>query len=118
MSGFQYIGLAVVGFLLLLTIGAMGTRRVGRPAGLIWSAIWVLGVIALLDPEFTTRIANTVGIRRGADLLLYLLVIVMTVGFFSMYLRLRQLRREFTLLVRRLSIMEVESGGDAGERSR
>lgn len=114
MSGFQYIGVATLAALLLITIMLIGTKKVGRIPGLTWLLIWACGIIALMQPDVTTLIANVVGIHRGADLLLYVVVIIMTIGFFSMYLRLRQLRREFTLLIRRISIMDMDS--PEGER--
>ena len=114
MSGFQYIGVVTLAALLVLTIILISTKKVGRISGLIWLMIWTCGIIALVQPDVTTLIANIVGIHRGADLLLYVVVIIMTIGFFSMYLRLRQLRREFTLLIRRISIMDMDS--PEGER--
>ena len=109
MTGYQYIGIVAIGMFLLVTLLAMGTRRIGRMPGLAWTVIWLCGIGALIVPDATTSLANAVGIHRGADLLLYVVVIIMTIGFFSMYLRLRQLRREFTLLVRRISIMDARS---------
>ena len=115
MSGFQYIGVTTVAALLVVTIILISTKKVGRISGLIWLMVWSCGIIALMQPDITTLIANIVGIHRGADLLLYIVVIIMTIGFFSMYLRLRQLRKEFTLLIRRISIMDMNPPeGDRG----
>lgn len=112
MTGFQYIGIIAMILFLLITIGAMSTKRLGRIPSLLWILVWAFGIIALFNPNITTTLANSVGIHRGADLLLYIVVIIMTTGFFSMYLRLRQIRKEFTLLVRKLSIIEADRDGD------
>ncbi|MEK7731822.1 MAG: DUF2304 family protein, partial [Planctomycetota bacterium] len=44
---------------------------------------------------------------RGADLVLYCAVIVMLIGFFMVYARLRRLRRDLTLLSRHLAIRDA-----------
>ncbi len=106
MTTFQIMAIASMGTFLVLTMLAAGTGRLGRVPALLWTLIWGTGIVAVLFPGWTTTIANSVGIHRGADLLLYIVVIIMTAGFFSMYLRLRQVRREFTLLVRKIAIME------------
>ena len=99
--------------ILVMTILIASQRRIGRIAAIIWSIIWIAAIVAILIPDATTRIANTVGIHRGADLVLYIVAILMSAGFISMYMRLRQVRREFTLLVRKIAILEtMEQNGD------
>ena len=48
---------------------------------------------------------------RGADLVLSLLALAVFGGFLLVYIRLRRVRRELTLVVRRLAVMEAEEGG-------
>jgi len=108
MSFFQIIAILIFAFILTATIVIVAQRRIGRFAGIIWIGIWIASILAILIPNYLTTIANTVGIHRGADLVLYFVAIIMGIGFFSMYMRLRQLRREFTLLVRKLALLEAK----------
>ncbi|MCP4069505.1 MAG: DUF2304 domain-containing protein, partial [Phycisphaeraceae bacterium] len=69
---------------------------------------------AAVDPDRTTRFARTIGINRGTDLIVYLVTIVVFQGFVIFYLRLRKVRRELTLLVRQLALLEASSRDDPG----
>jgi len=51
--------------------------------------------------------AHALGIGRGADLVFYCAVVIMMIGFWMVYVRLRGLRREMTMLVRHLAILEA-----------
>jgi len=120
LSPFQILALAVLFVLFVLTaIGGL-RRWIGRGEALVWSAVWLAAGLAVLWPNATTSIARAVGIKRGADLLLYCGLVVMMVGFLMTYVRLRRLRREVTLLTRHLAIKEAqtsdptESAGDTG----
>ena len=103
--------------LLLLLIGfALKKGRIGRGTAFIWTIVCIAATLATLAPNVTTSIANTVGIHRGTDLLLYVMVLVMGFGFFSMYLRLRQVRREFTVLIRKIAIAEAGPNHDENNK--
>ena len=106
MSNFQIAGLVMVAALTLLTAGAWMKGWISRKDGILWSAIFIIAGLAMAMPDMTTRVAKLVGIGRGADLMLYCSIIVMMIGFFMVYVRLRRLRRDMTLLVRRLAIYE------------
>ena len=73
--------------------------------------MWAFGACffasAFAWPEITTKIAHLLGIRRGADLVLYCSVVVMLVGFLVVYIRMRRLQRELTLIVRHLAIRDA-----------
>ena len=114
MTAFQII--------LISTLAALGAfavigglkRSVGRPAAAIILIIAIAGILAAVDPDRTTRFARTIGINRGTDLIVYLVTIVVFQGFVIFYLRLRKVRRELTLLVRQLALLEASSRDDPG----
>lgn len=59
-------------------------------------------------PQAWTWVANLVGIGRGADLLLYLMVLVF-VGFIATtYRRFRQIEDQQTMLARKLALLIPE----------
>lgn len=63
-------------------------------------------------PQGWTTLANFFGIGRGADLLLYLLVLVF-VGFVaSTYRRFRHLEHDVTELARKLALLEAPQPAD------
>ena len=109
MSPFQIVLLVVLGGMVAFIVQAVVRGRLGRPAGAIWLIVLGVGIIASIDPNSTTALARRLGISRGTDLILYVLVLAVLQGFLIFYLRLRRVRREFTILVRRLAILEAPS---------
>ena len=107
MNLFQILAVAVVTGLFCLSLAAMLRGWATRREGLAWAVVWLATGLAILLPDLTIVVAKGVGIGRGADLVLYCTVIVMLVGFFMVYARLRRLRRDVTLLTRHLAIREA-----------
>ena len=107
MNLFQILATAMVTGLFCLSLAAMLRGWATRREGLAWSVVWLATGLAILQPDLTTVVAKSLGIHRGADLVLYCTVIVMLVGFFMVYARLRRLRRDVTLLTRHLALREA-----------
>lgn len=62
-------------------------------------------------PQAWTAVANFVGIGRGADLLVYLLVLVF-IGFVATtYRRFRQFEHDITVLARQLALQSAHDPG-------
>ena len=111
MTPFQWILVGAISALAAVAVLAIVKGKVGRVAGAAWIVVLLVGLLAAIDPDRVTKIANAVGINRGADLVLYLLALAVFWGFLLVYIRLRRVRRELTLVVRRLAVMEAEEGG-------
>lgn len=82
-----------------------------RLAGL---TVVVLGVVAILWPILTTRIANAVGVQRGTDLVLYGLAMIFMYTAAALSQRIADLERTVTLLVRELALLRGTAQGDPG----
>jgi len=74
----------------------------------------LFGVIAVIQPDVMTWLANRVGVGRGTDLLLYILTVVF--GFFSLntYLRFKDTERRLTRLARAMAIRDAVPPAEAG----
>ena len=107
MSGFQIMALIVLGLLFAGIAIVVLRGQVSRRAGLPWAAIWLVAAVAIVWPNITTIVAKALGIRRGADLVLYCFVLVALIGFYMTYVRLRRLNANLTLLVRHLAIQNA-----------
>ena len=71
-------------------------------------AFAVFAVAAVIFPGVLTRVANTVGVGRGADLLLYATVLVL-LGFLALQeARTKAAEKRTTYLARRLALDEAE----------
>lgn len=122
--GFQIVALVFVGLLLVLTLTAWAFKKATRGEAAFWSLVWLAAAVAIVRYDWTMVIAARLGIGRGADLLLYCSVGVMLVGFMMVYVRLRRIRRDITLIVRHLALTKAQTeqgnptvrGGSSSEK--
>lgn len=71
-------------------------------------AFIALNALAIVRPDDVTVVANRLGVGRGADLVLYLLVGAVILAVLNTYLRFREMDRRYTELSRTLAIREAE----------
>ncbi|MBS2533668.1 DUF2304 domain-containing protein [Catenulispora sp. NF23] len=68
-----------------------------------------LSLDAVLRPNDTTWLAHKVGVGRGADLLLYMLVAAFAFFAVNTFLRFRNLERRFTDLARAIALRDAQA---------
>ena len=97
------VGTLAVSWRLLLGYGqrAQALRRIGL---LLFAAF---AVWSILDPGVWTRLATMVGIGRGADLILYGLVVAFFSFVVTTFKRFREMEIRYTRLARRIAIDEA-----------
>lgn len=97
------VGTLAVSWRLLLGYGqrAQALRRIGL---LLFAAF---AVWSILDPGVWTRLASMVGIGRGADLILYGLVVAFFSFVVTTFKRFREMEIRYTRLARRIAIDEA-----------
>jgi small membrane protein len=106
------IVLAILGFA-YYTFGArtvLGDR-------LIYLALAFGGLVLALYPEFSTRIANAVGVGRGTDLILYIFVLFSLFYFTSLASQLKRVEQQITALTRALAVDQATFRGAPRETS-
>jgi hypothetical protein len=74
-----------------------------RGAG-FWIVFWIFAIIAVMWPNSTTILANRLGIGRGADLVLYISVILIFYLIFKLHLKIEAVSRDITKVVRKDAI--------------
>lgn len=115
MNNFQIVILVVFPCFALLSVLAMLRGWISRRECLV-ATLASLGVCtATAWPELTSVLAKHFGIGRGADLLIYTVTVTTLVGFWMVYLRLRAVQRQLTLLVRHLAIREAQEFSGGGD---
>jgi small membrane protein len=68
----------------------------------------LVNAYAVLRPDDLSWVANRLGVGRGADLLLYLLVLAFVFVALNLYLKMRQYERQLTDLAREMAVREAE----------
>ncbi|MBI3139943.1 MAG: DUF2304 domain-containing protein [Sphingobacteriales bacterium] len=66
------------------------------------------GVVFILFPELSNRLANKLGVGRGADLVFYTSIILFWFVILKLYARLRKLEQIVTTLVRKDALEEAD----------
>lgn len=81
---------------------AQAIRRIGL---LLFAAF---AVVSILFPTVWNRIAHSVGVGRGTDMVLYALVVAFLSFTVTTYVRFRDLETRYTKLARRLALDEAD----------
>lgn len=105
----------VVGVVLVRSTAGARHQAIRR---LLLGALVALAVASILVPGAVTDVANAVGVGRGADLLLYGLVIAFLGFVVSSYRRSRHLEETITQLARRLALDEAVTPEQARRQAR
>ncbi len=95
--------IVVAGFFFLRAGGARH-QAIRRVLALLFI---VAAVASIFFPQALTWVANLVGIGRGADLLIYLLVLAFVGFVVSTFRRFRQLEAHQTELARKIALLEA-----------
>lgn len=99
--------LLTAGLLLALAYSLVQAGRM-RFLKATMSVIVAVGMYFVWFPEQTNRIADFVGVGRGADLVLYCWILVMLVVVLNLYLKTRRLDAAITKLARHIAIREAK----------
>lgn len=106
------VGIAVVAMLLTRSTAGARHQAIRR---LLLVGFVVVAVVSVLFPNWLTAVARTLGVGRGADLLLYALVIAFLSSVATSYRRLSVLDRKITVLARKLALAEARLAARAEE---
>lgn len=111
MTNFQIAALALAACVLVAIAIQRARNRVSTRIALAWGTLWIAAAIAVANPDLTRVVANFLGIARGADLVFYLAILGMFIGFFAVHLRLRRFEAELTKVVRELALRTPKEPG-------
>ncbi|GAA2235108.1 hypothetical protein GCM10010401_03710 [Rarobacter faecitabidus] len=98
---------AIVAIAAILTRATAGARRQALRRLLLAGFITV-AALSVIFPNALTRVANWMGVGRGADLLLYALVIAFVSYVGTSYRRTSHLNRQLTVLAREVALLHAE----------
>jgi hypothetical protein len=64
-------------------------------------------IIAIISPNITNNIAHTLGVGRGADLLLYVLAVAFVFQIINSYIKFKEYEHRLNKLARHIAIAEA-----------
>ena len=66
-----------------------------------WLIFWLAATAIVISPDSTFYLANKVGIGRGADLIVYVALVLLFIMVFSLTIKLEKMNRDITKLTRK-----------------
>lgn len=75
---------------------------------LAWCFLWLAILLVFWLPEITSYLANFLGIGRGADLIVYLSIVLIFYLIFKIFVRINKTDKQITKLVREDAIRDAE----------
>ncbi len=106
------IQVVLTGFFFLAALKVIGRWKKAElsfPPALAWVGFWVIAAIVVLNPNLTARLAERVGIGRGADLVVYSALALAFFVLFLLLVKIERLNRDLTKVVRKLALLEKET---------
>jgi len=104
MSIIKIIIIVFILFVLWRTFIRFRQRDITGRELVMWVVFWLLVAGATLVPKKTDVIAQWLGVERGADLLVYLSIIVLFFVVFKIIVKLEKMDRDITKVVRNVSL--------------
>lgn len=74
----------------------------------LWVVFWLIVIVVFWLPESTTYLAKIFGIGRGADLVIYVAILVLSYSIFRIFVRLDSVDRHITKIVRKIALDETQ----------
>jgi small membrane protein len=99
-------------FLLLIALYVWLQRATSMIVRVVIGAILMLGGYFVIAPQQATEIAKVLGVGRGADLVMYLWIVVTFSVILVLYLKLVVMSRTITQLARSLALSQARYPDD------
>jgi hypothetical protein len=115
MNPFQWLALSGLALLFARELVSLQNGKLGPRAWALRTAILIAAAATIARPSLVQSLAVSIGIGRGADVVLYGFVLVLIVESFYFYSRTCELRREVTELMRHLALAEARRGESVEE---
>lgn len=71
---------------------------------LFWGGVFIAAMIGVLEPEVTSSFARLLGIGRGADVVIYLSIVILFYLIFRITIAIEEVRGEITYIIRQLAL--------------
>ncbi len=94
--------------LLLLIILLLPRFRRHMMAKLTMMVISLLGIVFILFPSLSNKLAQYVGVGRGADLIFYLFMVFSFLYGIFLYAKLRKIQQDQTEIVKNIAIQQAK----------
>lgn len=109
---FQILLIAFSLFAIAITTKQYRKKKVSMYWFALWTLLWIFVIVVALLPQATDPIAQLVGVERGADLLVYVAIVVLAYSLYRVLVRLEKVQKEITEVVRKIAINNAHEPED------
>jgi small membrane protein len=88
-------------------------RRMAPLDFLFWGLVWIGTASIIIFPDATSFLAHFLGIGRGADLIMYLSLLISSYLIFRLHLALARLEQAIMALVRAIALERLPESVDS-----
>lgn len=106
-----FVGILIISIIYITKVRNFLIDRV------ILALLMLIGILFIIFPNFTSVIANAIGIGRGADLVFYLFIFSTLFIFFYLLSKMNKLNRDFTEFVRKDAIRNVAKANELEQKN-
>ena len=85
LSLIQWSFVVVFGGIIVRLCWLIWRSAIPRGRGLIWLATWSLGLVVVIRPELSARLANILGVTRGTDAIVYTAIAFLSILVFRAF---------------------------------
>jgi small membrane protein len=109
----QFLLLAFALAALAKALHSYKRRRMAPLDFLFWGLVWIGTASIIVFPDATSFVAHLLGIGRGADLIMYLSLLISFYLIFRLYVALARLEQAITALVRAIALERLPESIDS-----
>ncbi len=110
MTAIQVVLVLLGLFGLARTIVTVKRRTISFRSSMLWFPLWTAIIIVAVLPNTTVVLAHLMGVTRGADLAIYLALVLLFLLLFRVFSRIEGLERQMTKLVRAQALDDLNKG--------
>ena len=74
----------------------------------LWALFWAAVIVVALRPETSAAVAHVFGVGRGADLAIYLALVLVFFLLFRLFAKIEDLERQLTRFVRAQALKDLD----------
>ena len=101
------IQIILVIFFLFAITKVVGRFRAGElriSEMILWIIFWIIAGVIVITPNSTFYLAHLAGVSRGADLVVYVALVLLFFMIFKLMVKIEKIDREITKIVRKESL--------------
>lgn len=105
----QFLIIAFAVLVISRIILSFKNKRISPKTLVFWLGLWVIIPIAFLLPKTGDYLAHLFGLARGADLAVYLSILLIFYLVFRIFVKLEKIEADITAIVRKIALENKDS---------